>query len=215
MSAGTLTISTLSVTGSSSCGPFSVVGITNLGSPTLIHSFARLDFASSASAATDPESTLFTRSPAQLGFILLVTRNCAIGSPLSLLDFVTAGFSTFLQSSVRMGLALFVTDLAFMDLFVLFRSLAKMGFSTPLFDFGHMGFLTPVPSSEQTISDPHFALILLRNEWGWIGLDGVAFPCCFCVAFIPQSAFGFFWRWLSQPCSFVGFVWFDALLAML
>lgn len=23
-----------------------------------------------------------------------------------------------------------------------------------------------------------------------MGLDGVAFPCCFCVAFIPQSAFG-------------------------
>lgn len=208
MSAGTLTISTLSVTGSSSCGLFSVVGITTLGSAPLFHSFARLDFASSVSDPTHPESTVFSQSPAQLGFILLVMRNCALGSPMSLLDFVTAGFATFLQSSVRMGLALFVLDLASFDLFVLFRSLAKMGFATPLFDFGHLGFLMPVPSSEQTISDSDFALILLkRNEWGWMGW---LFLVAFVLHLFHSQLLVLFWLWLSQPCGF-GFVWLVSL----
>lgn len=189
MSAGTLTISTLSVTGSSSCGLFSVVGITTLGSAPLFHSFARLDFASSVSDPTHPESTVFSQSPVQLGFILLVMRNCALGSPMSLLDFVTAGFATFLQSSVRMGLALFVLDLASFDLFVLFRSLAKMGFATPLFDFGHLGFLMPVPSSEQT----GFSLLLLCCIYSTVSF-WFSFGCGF-LNLAASALFGWF-RWL-------------------
>lgn len=212
MSAGTLTISTLSVTGSSSCGLFSVVGITTLGSAPLIHSFARLDFASSVSDPTHPESTFFSQSPVQLGFILLVMRDCALGSPMSLLDFVTAGFATFLQSSVRMGLALFVLDLASFDLFVLFRSLAKMGFATPLFDFGHLGFLMPVPSSEQTISDSDFALILLKRQVNGVGWGGFSLLLLCCI----YSTVSF---WFSFGCGFLNlaasalFGWFRWLYA--
>eukprot|EP00435_Cladocopium_sp_Y103_P072219 s154_g39.t1 len=147
LSAGAVSITSLSVYGSCLGGKFSVVGISNLDFSVLTHSFAHLDFALSVLDPGHFESSIFVQTSACLGLMTLACGWAKFESLVSLFGLATVGFLVSLRSYAHLGPALSVLECSTIDFPISVQSFGRTGSAVLVFDFIHMGLLLLVPSS--------------------------------------------------------------------